>query len=153
MTLDHRKIQGRVIIQTHHTDNQLINQLIDPNCDYLTIANGLLEARKNMMLPPYTSQAFLLCNSANRDKAFSFINDLSFKLSSIKSKFANLAITSVMSDKMEKVQNRYHFHMLVTSLERKTLSAFLIEVRKLVSLDSLPNDVRFAIEVDPITMY
>lgn len=43
--------------------------------------------------------------------------------------------------------------MLVTSLERKTLSAFLIEVRKLVSLDSLPNDVRFAIEVDPITMY
>ena len=58
-----------------------------------------------------------------------------------------------MSDKMEKVQNRYHFHMLVTSLERKTLSAFLIEVRKLVSLDSLPNDVRFAIEVDPITMY
>ena len=147
------KKQGRVIIQTHHTDNQLINQLIDPNCDYLTIANGLLEARKNMMLPPYTSQAFLLCNSANRDKAFSFINDLSFKLSSIKSKFANLAITSVMSDKMEKVQNRYHFHMLVTSLERKTLSAFLIEVRKLVSLDSLPNDVRFAIEVDPITMY
>lgn len=35
------KKQGKVVIQTHHPDNLLINQLIDPNCNYMTIADDL----------------------------------------------------------------------------------------------------------------
>jgi primosomal protein N' (replication factor Y) len=54
---------------------------------------------------------------------------------------------------MEKVQNRYHFNMLVSAVRRETLKAFLMDVRAMVAMDSLPQDVRFAIEVDPINMY
>lgn len=147
------KKQGKVVIQTHHPDNLLINQLIDPNCNYMTIAEGLLETRKSMMLPPFSSQAFILCNSQNRTKAFNFLSDVYRKLNNLKDDYPNLALTHVLSDKMEKVQNRYHFHILVTSINRKALNLFLTNVRKLVSEESLPNDVRFAIEVDPITMY
>lgn len=145
--------EGKVVIQTHHPDNKLINQIIDPNTDYLTIAYDMLETRKNLMLPPYTNQAFILCNSAARNKAFNFIRDLHQKVIQLQSNFGNLSISPVMSDKMEKVQNRYHFHMLVTSYSRKTLSQFLYLVRNTVTQSALPNDVRFAIEVDPITMY
>lgn len=147
------KKQGKVVIQTHHPDNLLINQLIDPNCNYMTIADDLLETRKSMMLPPFSSQAFILCNSQNRTKAFNFLSDVYRKLNNLKDDYPNLALTHVLSDKMEKVQNRYHFHILVTSINRKALNLFLTNVRKLVSEESLPNDVRFAIEVDPITMY
>src|SRR5574344_1056244 len=127
------KKQGKVVIQTHHPDNLLINQLIDPNCNYMTIAEGLLETRKSMMLPPFSSQAFILCNSQNRTKAFNFLSDVYRKLNNLKDDYPNLALTHVLSDKMEKVQNRYHFHILVTSINRKTLNLFLTNVRKLVS--------------------
>ncbi len=145
--------KGRVIIQTHHKDNMLINQLISPQCRYMDVAAGLLAARKKLMLPPYTRQAFLLCNSADRNKAYTFMVELNKKITSAKASFSNLVITRVMSDKMEKQQNRYHFHMLVTALNRNTLSAFLKEVRNMVAGISVPADVRFAIEVDPIIMY
>lgn len=147
------KKQGKVVIQTHHPDNLLINQLIDPKCDYMTIAKGLLEIRKSMMLPPYSCQAFILSNSKDRTKAFNFLSDIYRKINNLKDEYPNLALSHVLSDKMEKVQNRYHFHILVTCISRKTLSLFLTEVRKTVSEESLPGDVRFAIEVDPITMY
>ena len=77
------KKQGKVVIQTHHPDNLLINQLIDPNCNYMTIADDLLETRKSMMLPPFSSQAFILCNSQNRTKAFNFLSDVYRKLNKI----------------------------------------------------------------------
>ena len=54
---------------------------------------------------------------------------------------------------MEKVQNRYHFHVLINSYSRKTLSQFLLVVQQIVIQSKIPNDVRFAIEVDPINMY
>ncbi|MDY5904471.1 MAG: hypothetical protein SPJ72_05140, partial [Succinivibrio sp.] len=69
------------------------------------------------------------------------------------SNFGNLSISSVTSDKMEKVQNRYHFHVLINSYSRKTLSQFLLVVQQIVIQSKIPNDVRFAIEVDPINMY
>ena len=78
---------------------------------------------------------------------------LSEMLNSIKGNYPNLAISSVLSDKMEKQQNRYHFHMLVTCSSRNTLILFLANVRNLISENNLPQDVRFAIEVDPIIMY
>lgn len=147
------KKKGRVFIQSHHIDNLLINQIVDPQCNYLTIAKGLLDSRKNLCLPPYTSQAFLLCNSANRQKAHSYIMKISEMLNSIKGNYPNLAISSVLSDKIEKQQNRYHFHMLVTCSSRNTMSLFLANVRNLISENNLPQDVRFALEVDPIIMY
>ena len=144
--------KGRVIIQTHHKDNLLINQLINPDCTYLNIAEELLKTRKNLMLPPYTYQAFILSNSSERINAYSFLNQLYSELSGIAYNYSNLALTPVMSDKMEKQQNRYHFHMLVTCVSRKTLNMFLTEVRNMVSRKSLSQDLRFAIEVDPIIM-
>lgn len=144
---------GRVILQTHHTDNLLINKLIDPNCSYMEIASQLLEDRKKMNLPPYSSQAFLLCNSTNRARAFNYLSEINKKLLNIINSNSNISVTNVMSDKMEKVQNRYHFHVLLTSSDRKTLSQVLLEVRKISESVQLPSDVRFAIEVDPVTMY
>lgn len=145
--------KGRVIIQTHHHDNLLLNKLIDPKYSYLDITSDLLETRKKLMLPPYSNQAFLLCNSSDRNRAYNFLLNLNHKISAIKDNYANLAISPVLSDKMEKVQNRYHFNMLISAVQRQTLKAFLIEVRAMVAMESLPNDVRFAIEVDPINMY
>ncbi|MGN0902096.1 MAG: primosomal protein N', partial [Succinivibrio sp.] len=145
--------KGRVVIQTHHTDSLLINQLIDPNVNYLDIAQNLLLQRRNLMLPPFTYQAFILCNSPFREKAFSGLKKVFCQIKNIQVNFPNINVSSVMSDKMEKVQNRYHFHILVTSLKRAELSEFLSLVRSRVFSDMNSADIRLAIEVDPISMY
>ncbi|MDD6205353.1 primosomal protein N' [Succinivibrio sp.] len=145
--------KGKVIIQTHHIDNELINDLINPQCSYIDIANKLLETRKKLSLPPYSYQAFILCNSSIRNKAFNFLSNLSDKIKTFKDNYSNLVITPVMSDKMEKIQNRFHFHILVTCTDRNELRKFLTQVRNTVEEQTVPNDIRFAIEVDPIAMY
>ena len=78
---------------------------------------------------------------------------MSDKIKTFKDNYSNLVITPVMSDKMEKIQNRFHFHILVTCTDRNKLRKFLTQVRNTVEEQTVPNDIRFAIEVDPIAMY
>ena len=140
-------------IQTHHPDNLLVNNLIDPNISYEQVAQFLLETRRSMNLPPYSFQAFLLTNSRDRVKAFDFLSDLLQKAESILDNYPALVVTPVLSDKMEKRQNRYHFHVLVTANDRTQLSGFIKTVLDFAKDECVSGDVRFAVEVDPIMMY
>ena len=145
--------KGEVFIQTHYPDDDLINKLITPDISYWDIAQYLLAEREKKQLPPFTFMAFLLANSTNRNKAHAFLIDLRSRLNKEVNNYANLKLSPVLSDKMEKRQNRYHFHILINATERKTLSNFLDMVTDIVSNINLTSDTRFAIEVDPLMMY
>ena len=145
--------KGRVLIQTHHPDNLLVTKLIDPAVSYEQIAQMLLDTRQSMGLPPYTYQAFLLSNGPDRLKAYNYLSQVLLHSKSAIKKYPNLAVTPVLSDKMEKRQNRYHFHILLTSSDRKQLSDFISTVTENVKNIPVNGDVRFAVEVDPIMMY
>ena len=67
--------------------------------------------------------------------------------------YEGLSLGPVISDKMEKRHNRYHFHILVTAIRRDVLNAFLNETVKIEQDNPPKNDVRFAIEVDPLFLY
>ena len=54
---------------------------------------------------------------------------------------------------MEKRVNRFHFHMLLSSPDRRALSAFTDEIMESAGNTAVKGDVRFAAEVDPIIMY
>lgn len=145
--------KGQVLIQTHHPDNLLVTKLIDPHISYEQIAQMLLENRQKLALPPYTYQAYLLANSINRAKSFEFLTKLLESCENELNKYPSLSVTPVLSDKMEKRQNRYHFHILLTSSDRKQLSAFIRMFRAKVRDFRTSADVRFAVEIDPIMMY
>ena len=145
--------QGEVIIQSYHPENELLNRLITPNTAYFDIALDLLLIRKNLSLPPFSYQAFLLSNSEDRVKAFAYLQDLNSCLIKKAESYEGLSLGPVISDKMEKRHNRYHFHILVTALRRDVLNAFLNETVKIEQDNPPKNDVRFAIEVDPLFLY
>ena len=143
---------GRVIIQTYHPDNLLLQQLIDPQLPYLSLVDDLLAHRASLHLPPYSIQAFLLTNSPVRLKAHRFLLDLLQLLQARKTEFNDLTLGNVMSDKIEKRHNRYHFHLQVLAPSRERLDAFLVATLQAVQL--LKTDgVRFAIDVDPLSLY
>lgn len=145
--------KGEVFIQTHYPDDELINKLISPEIRYWQIAQYLLKEREHKQLPPLTYMAFLLSNSTDRARAHAFLIELNSKLKKQLQHYPNLNLSPVLSDKMEKRQNRYHFHILVSAIDRKILSDFLDMTSALVATTVLSADTRFAIEVDPLTMY
>ena len=145
--------RGRVIIQSHHPDNLLIHQVIDPSLPYLSLAYDLLQARLHLHLPPASCQAFLLSNSLNREKAHLYLLQLLQTLTARLPQFRELSISPVMSDKIEKRHNRYHFHIQVLSPDQGQLHAFLQAALQAASLQKGFAEVRFAIDVDPLTLY
>ena len=145
--------KGRVLIQTHHPDNLLVTKLIDPAVSYEQIAQLLLHMRQNLSLPPFTHQAYLLSNSSDRSRAFDFLEKLLEIGQNELNKYPSLGVSPVLSDKMEKRQNRYHFHILLTSRDRSELSLFIRMMREKARDVRTGADVRFAVEIDPIMMY
>ena len=95
----------------------------------------------------------MFSNSSDRARAHAFLIELNSKLKKQLQHYPNLNLSPVLSDKMEKRQNRYHFHILVSAIDRKILSDFLDMTSALVATTVLSADTRFAIEVDPLTMY
>ena len=145
--------RGSVIIQTHHPDNELIAKITDPSVSYAEIAEGLLAMRRRMNLPPCSSQTFLLCSSPDREKAFYFLSDIWKAAQKLRVNYPQVSFSPVLSDKMEKRVNRFHFHMLLSSPDRRALSAFTDEIMESAGNTAVKGDVRFAAEVDPIIMY
>ncbi|HAR79985.1 MAG TPA: primosomal protein N' [Succinivibrionaceae bacterium] len=145
--------KGVVIIQTHHPEEQLINQIISLESSYSQIAHNLLALRKQIGLPPYTSQAYVLVNSTNREKAHSLILSIYDQLANCELAQKAVTVFPIMSDKIEKRQNRYHFHILLSSDSKQKLSKILDFASSVVATLKPSNDVRFAIEVDPLIMY
>ncbi len=144
---------GRVLVQTHSPDSLLLNELVDPGIPYDAIAAELLEERSRMDLPPATSQAFLLSNSTDRRCAYALLSFVHQALEGLAAKWPGVKVSPVLSDKMEKRQNRYHFHILLTSGSRHSLSALLDAAAEAAGRAAQGGDARFAIEVDPIIMY
>ncbi|MCR5536398.1 MAG: primosomal protein N' [Succinivibrio sp.] len=144
--------KGEVYIQTHYPDNYLLNQIISQSCSYDAIALSLLEQRATLQLPPYGHQAFLLSNSTDRVRAYSFLTELRSLLEA-KAADCQVTLSPVLSDKMEKRQNRYHFHLLASSSAAEQLQDFLKLVTASLNNVKLTKDTRFAIEVDPLIMY
>ena len=147
------KKAGKVYIQTRYPEHDLIKLLVTPNIDYINIANFLLAERASKGLPPYTHMAFLLSNSTNRNHAHDFLIKLKEFLDGKLENYPNVTISPVLSDKMEKRQNRFHFHILITSASRQQLADFLKLTQDAVSQTALKGNIRFAVEVDPQTMY
>lgn len=142
---------GTVYLQTHYPDNLLINQITDPACSYDDISTTLLESRRKLKLPPYYHQAFLLSNSTDRKKAHYLLTELLTAIRPLMREYPDVTATPVLSDKIEKRHSRYHFHVLLSSSSRQSLSSVLDGIILLLKNMSLKGDVRFAVEVDPLS--
>lgn len=143
---------GHVIIQSNHVDNPLLQKIIDPKNNYFANAYELLQFRHDLALPPFTQQAFLLANSTERERAHLFLRNLYETIICLPCAQC-LQIGPVVSDKIEKRHSRYHFHILVTAYKREQMSLFLDSVVAVLKQIGTSSTVRFAIEVDPQSMY
>lgn len=144
--------EGDVFIQTRHPEHLLLQFLSSPNFNYLNLAEQLLAIRKEKLQPPYIYQAIVMVNSTNRDFAFYVLHDIITKFKSSNNyKHQDVKTSIVLSDRTEKRFNRYHFHCTINAETRSALDHALKEITNIyISLKNL-KDLRFAIDVDPIS--
>lgn len=144
---------GYVFIQTRVPEHPLLQKLISSDFNYIELACELLAIRQKNAQPPFTYQASVMTNSSDREQAF---NALKYIFSEIQQKtklLQPLSYTSIMSDRIEKKYNRYHFHVTITAEDRSSLSRLLAAAATIFSQMKNIKDLRFAIDVDPIINY
>lgn len=144
--------EGNVFIQTRNPEHLLLQTLVDPHFSYLQLSEQLLAIRKEKGQPPFTYQACVMVNSVNREFAFYTLRDIMAHFENRADKILDGVIpTIILADRTEKRFNRYHFHCTITANTREALDRVLDEITTIYSSLKNTKDLRFAIDVDPIS--
>lgn len=145
--------KGSVVIQSHEKNHRLIYDLVVSKLGYAQIAQELLGLREAQRMPPFSYMAFLLSNCSVREYAYEYLQGVHAYMHGKYADEENF-ISPVVSDKIEKRQNRFHFHILLKSTHSKRFHEILDDVSQSFMGDrKLKGDCRFAVEVDPNIMY
>lgn len=142
--------QGEVYIQTYYPDHPLLESICAPNFNYYNLALDLLEIRKAQNLPPYYYQAIIMTNSVDRDLAHDTLVRLIDDIKNRSELTANVELTSVQPDRIERRFNRYHYHVGIMTHHQPSLHRLLDELTQIFGNYTNTRDLRFAIDVDPL---
>jgi len=139
-------ILGQVIIQTHHPEHPLLQQLVTSG--YRDFATHELRNRANSGLPPYSHIAIIRAEASNSGRAEAFLQ-LARQTPSVNS----VTNFGPFPAPMEKKAGVYRSHLILQSNSRPLLQQFLTQFCLQLEHHPLTNKVRWSIDVDPYDMF
>ncbi|MCR5085467.1 MAG: primosomal protein N' [Succinivibrionaceae bacterium] len=139
---------GEVLIETHHPDHPLLRDVTDPGVEYRAIAASLLDLRAEAGLPPFAHEALLLANSKIRERAFDFLSGLREALAG--QAFSGVELAPVLPNRIERKGNRHYFNLRLSSPLGEPLHQAL-GFATAFAAGTPRQDLRFAVEVDPVS--
>ena len=138
---------GLVLLQTHQPQHPLLRNLLAQG--YAATARELLAERRTIQLPPYSYQALLRVDAAQRAHVDAFLSAARAALPAND----NLQTAGPMAAPMPLRAGRQRGQLLLEAAQRSTLHAALrpwwLELRTLPSA----RRVRWSLDVDPIDLY
>ena len=140
---------GEVVIQTHHPDHPLLQQLVEEG--YPAFANAALEERRETGLPPYASMALLRAEATAAALPRAFLEQARL----LAEPFAgnSVQLWGPVAAPMERRAGRYRAQLLVQTAQRTELQRLLKQwIPQLETLKDIRR-VRWSIDVDPIDTY
>ncbi len=138
---------GCVLLQTHHPDHPLLGVLLRGG--YAALATTLLEERRIVELPPYAHLALLRAEAAQPAQLEAFLS----AAAALAEPPAGIALHGPMPAPMPRRAGLQRGQILVSSLERPRLQAFLPDwLARLRALREAAR-VRWSIDVDPVDLY
>ncbi|MEE4244807.1 MAG: primosomal protein N' [Kangiellaceae bacterium] len=137
------KIQGEVLIQTHHPEHKLFTMLAANN--YQKLAQQQLAERQQSMLPPFSFLAAFRAESHNKQQAADFLSFVALQFRA----FDKLEVLGPVSSTISRKAGRYRFQLLLNSETRSDLHRALFQQLALIEASPLANKVRWSLDVDP----
>ena len=140
---------GQVIIQSYCPDHPQIEEII--NGTYQTFAQRLLEERRASKTPPYSFQVKVYAESPKSIVSRDFIRSLINRISIDNSLSKDLRIVGPLPSLMEKKSGVYRWELNIFSKNRSQLHKYLDLVQSKLYDPSISKQVRWSIDVDPLS--
>lgn len=137
---------GKVMIQTHHPEHPLINNLITKG--YSSYAKQLLNERHTVGLPPLSHMAILRADATTLELAEQFLYDLRHNRS-----LKAVQIFGPLPAPMTRRAGRFRAQLLLQAKDRKALHHALQQLCQLGDDHPLGKKLRWSIDVDPVDAF
>ncbi len=140
---------GVVMIQTHHPEHPLLQQLITQG--YHHFAMAALKERQEAELPPYTFMALLRAEATAPEQAMAFLH----QAREIAAPLCPQEVTLLgpVPAPMERRAGRYRAQLLLQSAKRSALHRLLGPWIPLLERQKNSRRVRWSLDVDPIDLF
>ena len=137
--------RGEVVIQTHHPDHPLLQQLVREGYD--AFARAALAERQAAGFPPYTSLALLRAEASQARVAMEFLEQALAAGQAVG--VEAVQFWGPVPAPMERRAGRYRAQLLIQAQGRSTLQSLLGPW--MASLESMKSGrkVRWSLDVDP----
>ena len=140
---------GEVLIQTHHPQHPLLQQLIQAG--YPAFAQAALAEREAAGLPPFSNLALLRAEATDARAPEQFLSDARDAVDAALS--AGLEFWGPVPSPMERRAGRFRGQLLLVARERRRLHRLLADwVPRLGGLKTA-RKVRWSLDVDPIDLF
>ena len=143
------KKPGRVILQSYCLDHPQIEEIITGS--YEKFAKRLLEERKSYKIPPFSFQAKVFAESPKSLVSRDFILNILNQSKIEKQISSNVRIVGPLPSIMEKKSGVYRWELSIFSSNRSNLHKFLDVMQSRLYEPKLTKQVRWSIDVDPLS--
>lgn len=143
---------GRVLVQTLHPDDPHLGLLAERG--YGALARSLLDERRQAKLPPFCFMALLRVESPREEAATALIQEAAAALREwlASPQSADCFCLGPVPAPMERRQNRYHLHLMLTAERRSQLHAAANWLVQWLDAHREARKVRWSIDIDPQTL-
>lgn len=136
-------LAGEVIVQTHHPEHPLLQQLIHEG--YPAFAQSSLQERAAMQLPPHGHLALLRAESVQATSPMEFLQQVRQFLAPLN----QIRCLGPIPATMEKRQGKYRAQLLISGAQRPALQQALSQLVQALESGLASKRVRWALDVDP----
>jgi primosomal protein N' (replication factor Y) (superfamily II helicase) len=136
---------GEVLVQTQYPDHPLYDALV--RHDFAGWAQSLLDERRAAGFPPFTFQAMLRAEAPNMADALAFLGQ-ALQMPAV-GEFTKVTIYDPVPMRLARLANLERAQLLVESVSRRQLQAFLPRWREGLEGIKAPSRLRWHLEVDP----
>ncbi len=143
------ELPGEVLIQTEYPDHPLYRALIDH--DYARFAQNQLDERRIAGFPPFSFQAMLRAEARSIEQALAFLAAARATAVMLPNSLADgVTLYDPVPMRLQRLMTLERGQLLVESLSRPALQAFLTTwMEKLYALKT-PAGLRWHLDVDPL---
>ena len=138
-------LPGEVLIQTEYPDHPLYQALVEH--DYVRFARSQLDERRIAGFPPFSFQAMLRAEARDIEQSLAF---LAAARSAAEALAAGVTLYDPVPMRMQRLMTLERAQLLVESLSRPALQAFLSAWMERLYALKLPAGLRWHLDVDPL---
>ncbi len=142
-----RDMPGRVIIQTYSPDSPVFQAVARQDYDSFFLWES--ENRRELNYPPFAHLVNLIFTGVNDQKTREYAMKFADVLGSGKFKDIFIAVLGPAPCFLSRIQGKYRWHVTLKGASGARMSAV---IRALADRISIPSDVGFSVDVDPVSM-